>query len=382
MKWFFVSDLHASLNLPHAKINADGTSSDRLQDVIDVIDDLTFCAKKEKPSAVFILGDMFHSRHPDAPTLKAVSRALRDLADVVQVYILPGNHDAHSKNSDVYSLSMFNELRVPGVMVFDQPEIFTEGEVDFLIMPWVPDDQFVSRLDGFLENALFDSKKRVLLMHQSISGASSNGRKMTGIAPSEFAKHFDLVLSGHIHEPQCIGPKVRYLGSPLQLSFSEADGIPRGWYVMNSDLDIEQRPVESSPEFIKWTFGANGEDLVPHYEDLIDDLVRDLKESTLTREVYLQVHVFGSRAKVDHVVRELEVELGMALPEARMISIKRIITDDGSDRVRNVSNSKGSSLTPSELVKLYVEVNASVLPDGVNIEDVLEVGQKLLGETL
>lgn len=375
--WFFVSDLHASLNLPHAKLNSDGTSSDRLVDVIDVIDDIAHAAKKEKPHGVFILGDLFHSRHPDAPTLKAVSRALRELADVCMVYILPGNHDAHGKNSDVYSLSMFNELRIPGIMVFDSPEIFTEDDVDFVIMPWVPDNKFAEKLADFTKGALLASRKKVLLMHQTIAGSSANGRKMSGISPREFAKDFDLVLSGHIHEPQRIGPKVQYLGSPLPLSFGEADGVDRGWYRMNKELDLDLVKIDSSPDFVKWVFEQKP-DLVKNYESVISALISDLEDSLLTREIYLDVRVHGPRKHVDFVVNAVQGELDMLRDRLRFTKISRIVTDDGSDRVRETAG--GNSMTPQELVRLYSEANASLLPDGTNLEDILALGQKLLGE--
>lgn len=72
------------------------------------------------------------------------------------------------------------------------------------------------------------SQRNVLLAHQFVVGAmqcDSEEISVGGIdqIEAEVFRDFDYVALGHIHSPQNVGsPKIRYCGTPLKYSFSEA----------------------------------------------------------------------------------------------------------------------------------------------------------------
>ena len=72
------------------------------------------------------------------------------------------------------------------------------------------------------------SRRNVLLTHQFVTGAATSDSEELSVGGTDnvdgsvFAP-FDYVALGHIHCPQNMGsPRLRYCGSPLKYSFSEA----------------------------------------------------------------------------------------------------------------------------------------------------------------
>ena len=89
VKIAITADLHANNNLFLAKLVSAGYS-DRLIDVCNALDEVL----KADVDAVFILGDLYHNRLLDAPTLTMVSGIFAH-DHGKPIYLLPGNHDAH-----------------------------------------------------------------------------------------------------------------------------------------------------------------------------------------------------------------------------------------------------------------------------------------------
>jgi ATPase involved in DNA repair len=95
-------------------------------------------------------------------------------------------------------------------------------------------------------------RRRVVMAHGWVSGgaASESERDISvggvGQVPAELFAGFGYVALGHLHGQQTIAPQMRYSGSPLPYSFSEASHRKGSWLV---DLDgegtarIEQVPA-------------------------------------------------------------------------------------------------------------------------------------------
>ena len=73
------------------------------------------------------------------------------------------------------------------------------------------------------------SQRNVLVAHQFVTGADRSDSEETWVGgldnvSAEVFKDFDYVALGHIHRPQKMGREtLRYSGTPLKYSFSEAD---------------------------------------------------------------------------------------------------------------------------------------------------------------
>jgi len=100
------------------------------------------------------------------------------------------------------------------------------------VRPYFPDDDFRDydrAVQLVLENLPVDAERRnVMLAHQFIIGASTCESEelsvggLDQVSAAHFAA-FDYVALGHLHGPQQIGrPEMRYCGTPLKYSFSEA----------------------------------------------------------------------------------------------------------------------------------------------------------------
>jgi exonuclease SbcD len=85
-------------------------------------------------------------------------------------------------------------------------------------------------------------RRRVVMAHGWVSGgaASESERDISvggvGQVPAELFAGFGYVALGHLHGQQTIAPQMRYSGSPLPYSFSEASHRKGSWLV---DLDGE-----------------------------------------------------------------------------------------------------------------------------------------------
>lgn len=273
MKAAFVSDLHANLRLPQARLDAGGVSSDRLRDVIAVMDQCAVHCAENGIKLLFIPGDMFDHKHPDGATLVAVSRQLYRMASELglEVYILPGNHDAVDRDGKLYTLQFYGELNIPGIRVLGHEIMeITEG-LRIHAMPWLPDERAVKRIRAL--GAEVDNDGRdILIFHQTMKGAiADNGHESPHGLESSITEAFDLAISGHFHHPQDHKWGL-YLGSPLHIRFSDT-GDTRGFLV----ADLGSKRLQT--KFVATTFPEFGQDDVRlEVGDKLEDLV-NIEES-------------------------------------------------------------------------------------------------------
>ena len=96
--------------------------------------------------------------------------------------------------------------------------------------------------------------RRVLLTHQFVTGAQRSESEEISVGGSDNVDAsvfdgFDYVALGHIHRPQSVGrPTVRYCGTPLKYSFSEANHCKSVTIVtLNEPGNMDIRTVELVP---------------------------------------------------------------------------------------------------------------------------------------
>jgi exonuclease SbcD len=162
-----------------------------------------------------------------------------------QVFIISGNHDSALrisyfssliKASGVYVTEAFDGT-LQSVTLRDQ-----DGDIIIWMLPFLRPSQVKRMLPGekiasyqdameaVLRQTPIDPKKRnILLCHQFITGcetSDSEERAVGGLDNIDAAVFdaFDYVALGHIHKPQrVLRDTLRYAGSPLKYSFSEAN---------------------------------------------------------------------------------------------------------------------------------------------------------------
>jgi DNA repair protein SbcD/Mre11 len=202
-------------------------------------------AKEEKPDAVLISGDVYDKSVPAAEAVSLFDDFLTRLAEPgAPIFIIGGNHDSQERLS--FGAGLLKNSRVylaPAYSGSVQPiELNDEyGKLSVYMLPFIkpssvrcafpeePIDTYNDGVQTALRHISVDGRRRnVLLAHQFVTGAAgceSEERSVGGLDNVDAAafEPFDYVALGHMHGPQSVGrPTVRYAGSPLKYSFSEA----------------------------------------------------------------------------------------------------------------------------------------------------------------
>ena len=239
MKFIHLSDLHLGKRLNEYSL---------LEDQAYILEECLRIVREEKPDAVLLAGDIYDKAVPSAEAVTLFDDFLVRLSGCgVRVFVLSGNHDSSErlafggrlvKASGVY-LSPVYDGRVEPVRLTD-----AYGPVNVYMLPFVkpahvrrcfPDREIASYTDAVrtaVEQMHMDPAERnVLVTHQFVTGAARSESEdiSVGGADNVDASAFDgidYVALGHIHGPQQIGSeRIRYCGTPLKYSFSEAGHI-------------------------------------------------------------------------------------------------------------------------------------------------------------
>ena len=236
MKFLHLSDLHLGKQMNDLSL---------LEDQAAILDQIVFMAENEQVDAVLIAGDVYQRSAPQAEAMALFDDFITRLTGLgKKVFVISGNHDSALR------IAYFSDLlKHAGVYVthaFDgdmQHVTLTDrdGEVVVWMLPFLRPAQ-VRRLypgekintcqeavEAVLRRAQIDPRKRhVLMCHQFITGCETSESEeiMVGGLESIDARvfdAFDYVAMGHIHKPQrVVRDTLRYAGSPLKYSFSEA----------------------------------------------------------------------------------------------------------------------------------------------------------------
>lgn len=269
MKFIHLSDLHLG-----KRVN--GYSM--LEDQEYILNEIKAVITAESPDAVLIAGDVYDKPVPPAEAVRLFDDFLVQLSRLgLKVFVISGNHDSPERiafgsrlmdASGIYLSPVYDGTVTP-VSLHD-----AYGVVDVYMLPFIKPahvrrfyetetEQIQSYTDAMqtaLSHLPLDHTHRnVLITHQFVTGsvrAESEEISVGGsdnIDASVFAP-FDYVALGHLHTPQNCGqtapttaadssedeqagathvtelsvdtqagaPRIRYCGTPLKYSFSEA----------------------------------------------------------------------------------------------------------------------------------------------------------------
>lgn len=237
MKLIHLSDLHIG-----KRVNEYSMLEDQryiLTQIVGIIDEA-------KPDAVIIAGDVYDKPVPSAEAVALFDEFLFKLSKRnLQVFVLSGNHDSAERiafasrlieKSGIYMSPVYDGTVTP-VTLSDE-----NGELDVYMLPFVKPshvrrfyekDDIVSYTDAVrvaINNMNIDKNHRNLLItHQFVTGSSRCDSEEISVGGADNVdaavfEDFDYVALGHIHGPQnCGSERIRYCGTPLKYSFSEAN---------------------------------------------------------------------------------------------------------------------------------------------------------------
>lgn len=190
------------------------------------------------------LGDIFDRRkYTNHQTLHAFKEAFFDQLvehDIHMVLIL-GNHDVYYKSTnEVNSPELFLSQYTDNITVINKPQVVKVGGAKVAMIPWINAKNYEESLE-FMATCGCE----VLCGHFEINGFAMHrgGTLSKGGLKAEIFDPFEIVFSGHFHEPSSDG-RITYLGAPYEYTWADF-GCERGYYIFDPkshDLEYVKNP--------------------------------------------------------------------------------------------------------------------------------------------
>ncbi len=262
MKLIHLSDLHLG-----KRVNEYSMLEDQeyiLKKILNIIDD-------ENPDGVIIAGDVYDKPVPSAEAVQLFDDFLVSLAKRrLQVFVISGNHDSPERIAfasrimdagGIHMSPVYNGVIKP-ITMHDE-----YGAVDIYLLPFIKpahvrrfcDDEITTYTNAVKyvvsKMNINPANRNVLITHQFVTGASRSESEEISVGGTDNVdasvfESFDYVALGHIHSPQnCGSDKIRYCGTPLKYSFSEAKDKKSLTVVELAEKDdVTYRTVELVPK--------------------------------------------------------------------------------------------------------------------------------------
>ena len=237
MKFMHISDLHLGKRLLETDMSADIEHA-LFSEALGRIYDEAAAEAPDKPiEALLITGDIYDRSIPTAEAEDMFGRLLAAAAGRgMKVFCISGNHDSARRLAA-------NEQLLSRLGIYISREFTPEcpvrierlGDFDIAMLPFIslpdvhaayPDEDIpdmTAAVRAVLRHAgLPGERPCILAAHQAVSETGSSVIGMQQCVCSEAFSGFAYTALGHIHTPAEVGKNVRYCGSPVCFSGSEA----------------------------------------------------------------------------------------------------------------------------------------------------------------
>ena len=352
MKFVHLSDLHLG-----KRVNEYSMLEDQeyiLTKIINIIDD-------EKPTGVIIAGDVYDKSIPSAEAVQMFDDFLTRLAKRnLQVFVISGNHDSPERMS--FGSRLMDQSGIHISQVYNgQIEPFAmedeHGVLNVYMLPFVKpahvkrfsDESIESYTDAIrvaiAEMKVDQSARNLLITHQFVTGATRSESEDISVGGSDNVDvsvfdGFDYVALGHIHSPQnCTSERVRYCGTPLKYSFSEAKD--------NKSITVVELE-EKGKLSVKTVSLVPMRDMVEIKGRYNEIMLKSFYENTSYQEDYIHITLTDEEDIVD------------AIGKLRTVYHNLMKLDYDNKRTRSVSQVDGAvdveTKTPIELFSDFYEL--------------------------
>lgn len=254
MKFIHLSDLHIGKRVNEFSM---------LKDQMYILDCILSIVKKEKINAVVIAGDVYDKSIPPVEAVNIFDDFLTQLTVLkISVLIISGNHDSPERLGFGSAIMQNNGVYIYSVFDGTVHSVNVEG-VDFHMLPFIkpssvrkyyPDaETYEDAVREVIKGSSLDmTGKNVIISHQFITSigreilrSDSEGISVGGLdnIDASVFDGFDYAALGHIHRPQFIRDNIRYCGSPIKYSFSEAVCDKSVTVVDTEDFSVRTIPL-------------------------------------------------------------------------------------------------------------------------------------------
>lgn len=236
MKLIHLSDIHLGKRVNEFSM---------LEDQAYILKKILAVVDEEKPNGVLIAGDVYDKSVPSTEAVQLFDDFLVGLAErKLPVFIISGNHDSPERLS--FANRLIDAVGIHLAPVYNgvvEPITLSDeyGPVNVYMLPFIkpahvrgffPDTEITSYSDAVAAAIgrmnIDKTQRNVLITHQFVTGTQRSDSEELSVGGTdnigaEVFCDFDYVALGHIHGPQNMDSgRIRYCGSPLKYSFSEA----------------------------------------------------------------------------------------------------------------------------------------------------------------
>lgn len=236
MKLIHLSDIHLGKRVNEFSM---------LEDQAYILKKILAVVDEEKPDGVLIAGDVYDKSVPSTEAVQLFDDFLVRLAErKLPVFIISGNHDSPERLS--FANRLIDAVGIHLAPVYNgvvEPITLSDeyGPVNVYMLPFIkpahvrgffPDTEITGYSDAVAAAIgrmnIDKTQRNVLITHQFVTGAQRSDSEELSVGGTdnigaEVFCDFDYVALGHIHGPQNMDSgRIRYCGSPLKYSFSEA----------------------------------------------------------------------------------------------------------------------------------------------------------------
>lgn len=360
MKFIHLADLHLG-----KKVNEFSMIEDQkhiLLKILNIIDE-------EQPDGIIIAGDVYDKSYPSVEAVEMLNQFLNDIAKrKIETFIISGNHDSAERLA--FASELIDTVGIHIARAYDgEVKLFAltdeYGTVNVYMLPFVkpvhvrqalPDEDIATYNDAVAaavnHMGINTEERNVLVTHQFVTGAKTCDSEEISVGGTDNIEAsvfdgFDYVALGHIHSPQRITrDTVRYAGSPLKYSFSEANHKKSVTVIeMSEKNNVTIRTVTLTPKY-----------------DLVE--IKGTYEILMSKPFYEGLNL----ENYYHITLTDEEDVMDAITRLRTVYPKIMKLDYDNKRTRTnaaiEANQGVDELLPIDLVnELYEKQNGQVLND-------------------
>lgn len=349
MKFIHLSDLHLGI-----RVNDFSFAEDQRY----ILERITGIIDREKPDGIIIAGDIYDKTVPPAEAVAMFDDFISGIAKRnIRTFIISGNHDSAERvsfgsrimdGSGIHFSPVYNGKISPVVM----EDRF--GRVNVYMLPFLrpsavraffPDDDtdsYSSAVETAVRHLEIDpSERNILVTHQFVTGALRSDSEEVSVGgtdnvSAEVFDRFDYTALGHIHRPQNIGSeRIRYCGTPLKYSFSEAG---------------HKKSVTVTELLAKGELSVRTEELIP---------LRDMVELKGSYEELMSKSFYEGTSYTEdyvHITLTDESDVPDAVSKLRMVYKRLMKMDYDNARTRRQNIISGAAeVKETDPVKLFGE---------------------------
>lgn len=249
-----------------------------LADQAYILEQLIEQVEEYEVDAVLMAGDLYDRSLPPKEAVSLVNQTLSRLINELEVpvFIIAGNHDSNERIEYLSGVAEAKQLYMEGTLKAYTRKVSLK-EADIYMMPYADhvlirqaldqpeirtiEEAVAAQVEQITSSDEFDRSRINMVMFHGyvISGSrtpleESDSERPLSIGTAEWIDQsifdaFDYVALGHLHKGQKVGSnRIRYSGSPLKYSKSEAAHQKKSFIIDIDHDSLEVTPVPLIPK--------------------------------------------------------------------------------------------------------------------------------------